>query len=72
MTPHTEQFSHRGDKIMPPYIGEFGIAILLAILAKRLLQCNWTTALLAGALGGVGNFICYAIAYGITDGITLR
>ena len=43
-------------------LGEFGIAILLAILAKRLRQGNWTTALLAGVAGGVGIFVCYAIA----------
>jgi len=41
-------------------LGEFGIAILLAVLAKRPLEGNWTTALLAGAAGGVGVFICYA------------
>ena len=58
----------------PYYIilGEFGIAILLAILAKRLPQGNWTTALLAGFAGGVGIFLCYVIAYGITDGLLPR
>lgn len=58
----------------PYYIilGEFGIAILLAILAKQLTRDNWTTALLAGVAGGVGIFVCYAIAYGITDGLIPR
>lgn len=58
----------------PYYIilGEFGIAILLAILAKRLPQGNWTTALLAGFAGGTGIFLCYVIAYGITDGLIPR
>ncbi len=58
----------------PYYIilGEFGIVILLAILAKRLLQGNWTIALLAGITGGIGIFICYALAYGLTDGLIPR
>jgi hypothetical protein len=55
----------------PYYIilGEFGIVVLLAILAKQVSQGNWTTALLAGIAGGAGIFVCYAIAYGLTDGI---
>jgi len=58
----------------PYYIilGELGIAILLAILAKRLIRGNWATALWAGAAGGAGIFVCYAIAYGITDGLIPR
>ncbi len=58
----------------PYYIilGEFGIAILLAILAKQLTRGNWTISLLAGTAGGAGIFVCYAIAYGITDGIIPR
>jgi hypothetical protein len=58
----------------PYYIilGEFGIAILLALLAKRLVRGNWTTALWAGAGGGAGIFVCYAIAYGLTDGLLPR
>jgi len=58
----------------PYYIilGELGIAILLAILAKRLVRGNWTTALWAGAAGGAGIFVCYAIAYGLTDGLIPR
>ena len=58
----------------PYYIilGEFGIAILLAVLAKRVIGGNWTTALLAGIAGGAGIFICYALAYGITDGLVPR
>ena len=51
----------------PYYIilGEIGIAILLASLAKQVSRSNWTTALLAGTAGGVGIFACYAIAYGL-------
>jgi hypothetical protein len=54
----------------PYYIilGEFGNAILLALLAKPLSRGNWTTTLWAGIAGGVGIFICYAI----TDGIYPR
>ena len=55
----------------PYYIilGELGITIPLAILAKQVLRGNWTTALWAEAACGVGIFLCYAIAYGITDGL---
>ena len=58
----------------PYYIilGEFGIAILLAMLAKQLRRGNWTTALMAGTAGGVGIFVCYASAYGITDSAITR
>lgn len=57
----------------PYYIilGEFGIAILLAILAKHVTRGNWMTSIIAGTIGGLGIFVCYALAYGITDGITL-
>jgi uncharacterized membrane protein len=59
---------------IPDYIvlGEFGIAILLAILATRLPRGNWTTALLSGVASGVGIFACYATAYGIADGLIPR
>ena len=53
----------------PYYIilGEFGIAILLTILAKRVLQDRSATAFVAGAAGGLGVFACYALAYTLTD-----
>lgn len=58
----------------PYYIilGEFGIAILLALLAKHVSRSSWTTAAWAGVAGGVGIFVCYAIAYDITDGLIPR
>jgi hypothetical protein len=58
----------------PYYIilGEFGIAILLALLARRAVNGQWRDAVLAGLAGGVGIFVCYALAYGITDGFTVR
>jgi hypothetical protein len=57
----------------PYYIilGEFGIAIFLTILAARITRGTWTTAFFAGTVGGLGIFICYAAAYGITEGIAL-
>jgi hypothetical protein len=57
----------------PHYIilGEFGIAILLAILAKHVTRGTWMTSIIAGTVGGLGIFVCYAVAYGITDGLTL-
>lgn len=58
----------------PYYIilGEFGITILLAILANRLTTGTWASPLVTGTVGGVGIFLCYALAYGITDGLTSR
>ena len=55
----------------PYYIilGEFGIAIMLAILAKRLISTTGASSLVTGATGGIGIFLCYALAYGITDGV---
>lgn len=57
----------------PYYIilGEFGIAILLAMLTKRVSQGNLATVFAAGAAGGLGIFICYAFAYTLTDSIPL-
>jgi hypothetical protein len=51
----------------PYYIilGEFGIAILLTILAKRIVQGTGATALFVGTVGSLGIFVCYAVAYGI-------
>ena len=57
---------------VPPYyiiLGEFGIAILLTILAKRASQGTWATPLVASAAGGLGIFICYILAYSLTDGL---
>ena len=58
----------------PYYIilGEFGIAIILALLARRVASSDWKDAVLAGIAGGVGIFVCYALAYGITDGLITR
>ena len=55
----------------PYYIilGEFGIAIILAVLATRVIRGTWATAVIAGLAGGLGIFLCYAIAYTLTDGL---
>lgn len=53
----------------PYYIilGEFGIALTLAILARPLRQRGWGVAVFVGAIGGAAIFLCYAIAFEITD-----
>jgi hypothetical protein len=58
----------------PYYIilGEFGIAIIFALLARRVANGEWRNAVLAGLASGIGIFICYAVAYGITDGLSAR
>jgi hypothetical protein len=33
---------------------------------------EWKNAVLASLAGGAGIFVCYAVAYGITDGFTFR
>jgi hypothetical protein len=55
----------------PYYIvlGEFGIAIALALLAARLRRGSWKKALFTGLVGGLAIFICYAIAFLVTDGL---
>jgi hypothetical protein len=49
-------------------VGELGIAVALAWLASRLRKGNWGTALLLGSAGGIAIFICYAVAFALTDG----
>jgi len=53
-------------------VGEFGIAIVLALLAKRVSEGSWISSIFAGLAGGLGIFLCYALAYGLTDGLTPR
>lgn len=58
----------------PYYIilGEFGIAILLAALGKQVSRGSRRTAIMAGIAGGGGIFACYAVAYGLIDGVMTR
>lgn len=50
-------------------VGEFGIAIALTLLTKPLRRGGWLHAILLGAAGGLAIFICYVLAYAITDGL---
>jgi hypothetical protein len=50
-------------------VGEFGIAVALVLLAKSLRREGWVRALWIGAVGGIAIFICYALAFAITDGV---
>ncbi len=53
----------------PWYIitGEFGIALVCALLARMLRRGSWRDAILAGVIGGTSIFVCYALAFLITD-----
>lgn len=55
----------------PYYIvlGEAGIAMVLALLAVQLRRGTWKKAAIAGLVGGLAIFICYALAYLVTDGL---
>jgi len=48
-------------------IGEFGIALALTLLARTLRRGSWRAAILAGLAGGLLIFVCYAVAFLITD-----
>ena len=48
-------------------LGEFGIALVLALLARTLRRGSWRQAVIAGIGGGFSIFICYALAFWITD-----
>jgi Domain of unknown function (DUF6989) len=48
-------------------LGEFGIAIALALLARTLRRGWLRQAVIAGIGGGLSIFICYALAFWITD-----
>src|SRR5213595_2076172 len=48
-------------------LGEFGIAIALALLAGTLRRGSWRQAVMAGIGGGLSIFLCYALAFLITD-----
>jgi hypothetical protein len=51
---------------------KFGIAILLTLVAKKMPRGICTTPIQAEVASDVGIFVCYAFAYGITDGIIPR
>ena len=67
---HWWQYSRcRMISFTPWYIilGEFGIALALALLARTLRRGSWRTAIIAGVAGGISIFACYAFAFLITD-----
>jgi hypothetical protein len=47
--------------------GEFGIALVFALLARTLRRDSWFVAIIAGVAGGASIFVCYAAAFLIAD-----
>ena len=67
---HWWQYSRaRMISLTPWYIilGEFGIALAFALLARMLRRGSWRDAILAGVIGGASIFVCYGVAFFITD-----
>ena len=48
-------------------LGEFGIALVLAVLARTVRRGSWRQAVVAGIGSGFWIFVCYALAFWITD-----
>jgi uncharacterized protein DUF6989 len=48
-------------------LGEFLIAVAFTLLAYTLRRGSWRVAVLAGVSGGASVFVCYAVAFLITD-----
>jgi hypothetical protein len=48
-------------------LGEFGIAVVFALLARILRRDSWLAAVVCGFAGGASIFVCYAAAFLITD-----
>ena len=48
-------------------VGEFGIALVFALLARILRRDSWRVAVVAGIAGGASIFVFYALAFLITD-----
>src|SRR6478609_8861454 len=48
-------------------VGEFGIALVFALLSRILRRDSWRVAVVAGVAGGASIFVCYAVAFLITD-----
>ena len=47
-------------------LGEFGIALAFALLARTPRRGTWREAVIAGIGGGLSIFVCYALAFWIT------
>jgi Domain of unknown function (DUF6989) len=48
-------------------LGEFGIAVAFALLARTLRRDSGPAAFVSGVVGGASIFVCYAAAFLITD-----
>jgi hypothetical protein len=48
-------------------LAEFGIALAFALLARTVRRGSWRQAVVAGIGGGFSIFVCYALAFWITD-----
>jgi hypothetical protein len=48
-------------------LGESGIAVAFALLARSLRRGSWRVAFVSGIVGGASIFVCYAAAFLITD-----
>jgi hypothetical protein len=48
-------------------LGEFGIALAFAFLARSLRRRSLRVAVVAGVAGGISIFACYAVAFFITE-----
>lgn len=48
-------------------LGEFGIALAFALLARTLRCSSWWQSVVAGIGGGLSILVCYAVAFWITD-----
>jgi len=72
MAPRIHWWQYTGCRMVsytPWYIilGEFGIALAFAFLARTLRRGSWLMAIAAGIAGGLSIFGCYALALLITD-----
>jgi hypothetical protein len=71
MAPRVHWWQYSGCRMLsftPWYIilGEFGIALVLALLARTLRYGSWPTAIGVGIAGGMSIFLCYAVAFSTT------
>ena len=48
-------------------LGEFGIAFALAVIARTFRRGSWGVAFFGGIAVGAAIFVCYAVAFAITD-----
>ena len=74
MARRTHWWTYSGCRMIsftPYYIvlSEYGIAIAITLLATRLRRGSWRTAILSGLMGGLAIFVCYGLAYLVTDGL---